>query len=194
MAYEIDPNLKKMREQYFQSRRAEARGAVGASMQGGEDAITRRFASMGSSGSGAQIAALQKNREAAQAAERQGLADVNAQELQQESAINEAEAARSFQGHLAGQDLGFRRDVFGAEQGNKLKELDLAQKQFDIDKATTEFNKRLALREAGLPSDDVSLDALRQQIMAEFQKQYRTQAEAAAQQQNAVLSRRVGGR
>jgi len=188
MAYEVDPNTQKMREQFLKGRRDEAQQASTGALQQGEDAIQRRFASMGASGSGAQIAAMQKNRDAAADIQRKGLADVNTQELQMGETdtargfqSTEAEKARQAQAGLASQDLGFRRDVFGSEQSNKLRELDMAQKQFDIDKETTDFNKRLALREAGLPSGDVSIEELRKKLSEEFEQKARDEARLAAE-------------
>lgn len=160
MAYVADPNIKNMRDQFFQNRRGEASQAGNAQLQQGEDAIQRRFASMGASGSGAQVAAMQKNREAAADTQRKGLADVGNQELQASEGdagrsfqSNEAEAARQFQGGLAGKDLEFKTKYADIDQGNKLKQLDLAQQQFNLDKDTTAFNERMAEIEANQTPD-----------------------------------------
>ncbi|MEZ0392070.1 MAG: hypothetical protein ACAH59_07650 [Pseudobdellovibrionaceae bacterium] len=153
MAYEVDPNVKKMRDDFLQSRRNEASQKSQSTLQQGEDAIQRRFAAMGASGSGAQIAAMQKNRDAANEVARQGEADVNSQALQ----FAEGDTGRSFQGNLsrelADKDINFKKGLADTEQGNKLKELDLAERQFLLDKDTTEFNKRMAEIEASRQPD-----------------------------------------
>ncbi|CAK0758175.1 hypothetical protein CCP2SC5_2480003 [Azospirillaceae bacterium] len=62
---------------------------------------------------------------------------------------SEAEKGRQFQGGLADKDAAMKREFFNTEQGNKLKEMDLAERQFAADKDTTEFNKRMAEIESG---------------------------------------------
>lgn len=151
-----DENLKKMRNQFFQSRRNEAQQAANAQTQSGADAIQRRFASMGASGSGAQIAAMQKNQEAGLDAQRKALSDVGSMELQ----AGEADFGRQFQAGMADKDISFKRELSGIEQGNKLKEIDLAERQFALDKDTTEFNRRLAEIELGRSGPPGALDTL----------------------------------
>jgi hypothetical protein len=158
--YEPDENLKKMRNQFFQSRKNEAQQAATAQTQSGSDAIQRRFASMGASGSGAQIAAMQKNQEAGLDAQRKALSDVGSMELQSA----ESDLGRQFQSGMADKDISFKRELSGIEQGNKLKELDLAERQFSLDKDTTEFNRRLAEIEAGAPAPAGPLDTLGKNI------------------------------
>ena len=154
-------DINQMRQEYFKQRRSDVNQQATAARQEGEDMLTRRFATMGGTGSGAAIAAMQKNREMANENLRKGNQDVAAQELQvqegdmgrefqaseTQKAREDAQRARDFQGGLAGQDLAFKREAFGKENENKLAELDLARKQFELDKDTTEFNKRMA--EAG---------------------------------------------
>lgn len=166
-AYQPDENLKKQRDQFFQNKRNESIQGANAQAQAGDDAIQRRFASMGASGSGAQIAALQKNRDAGMDAQRKAQADVGAMELQagesdfgrsfqaneanaaRQFQANEANTARQFQGSMSDKDIAFKQKLADTEQGNKLQEIDLAKQQFALDKDTTEFNKRMAEIEAG---------------------------------------------
>lgn len=148
-------DLNQMKQKFFQNRRSEATQQANAMKQEGEDAINRRFAALNASGSGAAIAAGMKNREVAGDASRKLMADVDNQELQaniseaegqrnRDYQSAEAEKSRTFQGGLADRDMGFKKDVFSSEQGNKLKEFDLAERQFALDKETTEFNKEMA--------------------------------------------------
>lgn len=155
-AYQPDENIKKMRDQFFKSKREEAVGGANAQAQEGSDAIQRRFASMGASGSGAQIAAMQKNREAGMDATRKAQADVGAMELQageqdagRSFQMNEANTARQFQSGMADKDMAFKQRLADTDQSNKLVELDLAKQQFALDKDTTAFNQRMAEIEAG---------------------------------------------
>lgn len=155
-AYQPDENLKKMRDQFMQQKRTEAIGGANAQTQAGADAVQRRFASMGASGSGAQVAAMQKNQEAGLDAQRKAQADVGQMELQAGEAdfgrsfqSNEARTARDFQGGMADKDMAFKQKLADTDQGNKLKEMDLAERQFALDKDTTAFNQRMAEIEAG---------------------------------------------
>lgn len=77
--------------------------------------------------------------------------------LGREASLGEAGAARAFQEKMANQDIGFKRELAGTEQGNKIREMDLAQQQFQLDKDTTAFNQRMAEIEAGrTPSTGIS--------------------------------------
>jgi len=176
--YQPDEATKKMRTQFFDQKRAEGAQAVNSQAQQGDDAIQRRFAAMGAQGSGAQIAAMQKNRDAAMDAGRKSLTDVAGQELQANEAdvgrsfqsaeagvgrqfqsseadlarkfqSTESEAQRAFQGSLAEKDMALKQKLADTDQTNKLAELDLARQQFALDKDTTAFNQRMAEIEAG---------------------------------------------
>ncbi len=167
MAYEIDATTKKMRDDFLQTRKNEAGQRASTSLQQGEDALQRRFTAMGSANSGAHVAALQKNRDAASEVARQGAADVNSQALQFAESdsgrgfqSDEAKIQRDFQGGLADKDFAFKERLSGIEQGNKLKEIDLAERQFALDKDTTEFNKRMAEIEAGREAPKGPLDGI----------------------------------
>lgn len=151
MAYQVDPALQQQRTQFLNSKTAEANQAANNAIQTGDDALQRRFTSMGAANSGAAIAAQQKNQDAGEQLRRQGIQDVNNQQLQfgQQDAdkafqSNEAEIGRQFQGGLAANDMAFKQGLANTDQSNKLKELDLAQQQFSLDKDTTAFNEKIA--------------------------------------------------
>lgn len=177
-------SLQSMRNQYFQQRRGDANQNAFRTQQEGEDALNRRFASLGAQGTGASIAALQKNRDMAAEGRNKAIADIQGQELQagegdiaRQAAADEnraargfqgteAEKQRQFQGGLAGQDLAFKQSSFNTEQSNKLKELELAQQQFNLDKETTEFNKNLAAAEAGGSSNESGLGGVAKSVQS----------------------------
>lgn len=127
-----------MRKQFFSQRRQEAQQAPIAQGQEAQDAIQRRFTSMGAANSGAAIAAAQKARDSVASQQRIATQDVDQAELQ--SNIHNDQLDKQ---------MGESRRMFDVEQGNKLKQLDLAEKQFLLDKDTTEFNKRMAEIAAG---------------------------------------------
>jgi len=130
------------------------------------DALTRRFAALGQGSSGASLAAQQKlNEQGLQAQGRlqQQLQDVGRGQIQE---LDSAEREAALQQGMAELQLGrqeamgskdealklalsqadeqFKREVFGEERMNKLKEFELALQQLEIDKDVTEFNKRMA--------------------------------------------------
>ncbi len=144
-------DINDMRKNFYNQRRADVERQAKGSQQEGEDALKRRFTSLGSAGSGAELALQAKAREQADLQRSSALNEVSGQEASIMAQENEAESARRHasgeaekQRKLAEGDLGFKREIFQSEQANKLRELDLAQKQFEMDKDTTEFNKRLA--------------------------------------------------
>lgn len=155
-------DLQNQRNQYFKQRGEQAQGQIGAQTQGNVSALQRRFTSMGAANTGAALAAEQKARDEGLAQQRQAQTDIAGQQLQagegdigrafqseearlgREAQLGEAEKARQFQRSMAEQDIGFKQKLADVEQQNKLKEMDLAYQQFQLDKDTTEFNKRMA--------------------------------------------------
>lgn len=154
MAEQLDDIYKK-RNEFFKQRRGEAEQGARAAGQETQDAIMRRFAALNQTGSGAQISAITKANELQDQQRRAALQDVNAQELQmQEGDVNrafqsqEGKSEREFQGglsrELAAQDLAFKTKLADVEQANKLKEMDLIERQFGLEQDVTAFNKRMA--------------------------------------------------
>ncbi len=60
----------------------------------------------------------------------------------------EADIGRQFAVQQGDKDMAFKRSLFDLEQGNKVKELNLAERQFALDADTTGFNRRMAELEA----------------------------------------------
>lgn len=155
-------DLQNLKQQMFKQKRAEAVQNANTAQQENSDALTRRFAAMGAQGSGASVAAQLKSKDMGEAQKNQAIQGLNDQEIasqQQDYAMKanqeeaqksrdfssaEAEKGRLFQGDLAARDLAQKNKIFDFESSTKLKELDLAQQQFELDKSTTEFNKRMA--------------------------------------------------
>jgi hypothetical protein len=70
----------------------------------------------------------------------------------------EAEKGRSFQEKMTDKDLGFKRELFDFDKFSKMKQFDLADKEFARDTQTIEFNKRQAALQLGLNVEDIMLD------------------------------------
>lgn len=116
-------------------------------------AIARRFAAIGGLNSGAAIKAQQMAHQQADQQREDAVRDVDIAEgqmaQQQAHQSSEAEKARQFQADQAGQDRGFQEKVFSFDKESKLKQLDLAFQQFDLQKDESAFNRRLARYQAG---------------------------------------------
>lgn len=161
------------RKQFFDSKRSDIERQAKGAQQMQEDAIQRRFSSLGASGSGAAIGAQIKGRESVEATKNQAFNELGGQELQAniederfKETLNEAQRGRDFQesqrkasemfqsgeskvgrefaAAQAALERGQRETFFGAEQANKLKEFDLAERQFALEKDAQDFNKRMA--------------------------------------------------
>lgn len=138
-------------------RRVEQRGR--AQTQEGSDALQRRLAASGALQSGAAIK-LQGQQQAEGQRETEGrLEEVGFQEAQERRRQNEqvdqrnfssreATAGRNFARETANIDNQFRDKVFQFDSKSKLAQLDLQIGQFGIDLETTEFNRKLAEKEA----------------------------------------------
>ncbi len=180
-------DLQSMRRGMYQTRRDDANRNVNAAAQENQDVIRRRMASIGQSGGGAAIGLEMKAKEAGENMRRQAMNDVNAQESAdtiqsleaqagRDFAANEAGLGRGFQEKMALGDQTFKRGMFDTEQTNKLRELDNWDKQFALDRDTTDFNKRMAEIEAGrkppgmldglgIPGLSNPMDIVKKQVM-----------------------------
>ncbi len=160
-------DLQAQRDQFFKQKGEQAQGQIQGQTQANVGALQRRFTSMGAGNTGAALAAEQKAREEGIGQQRQAMSDISGQQLQagegdlgrafqseearvaREAQLGEAEKGRGFQRELSQQDLEFKRKLADTEQGNKLKEMDMAYQQFLLDQDTTEFNKALSEFQAG---------------------------------------------
>ncbi len=154
----VSDDLIKQRQAFMQSRRDNINQQRTAGNQEAGEAIQRRFTALGQGGSGAAIAAGIKARESVDQTANQAMNDLAGQDLQaqfQEAQLkdseagrlfgaNEAQLGRDFASGQAAQDMALKRDFFGTEQGNKLKELDLAERHYLLEKDAQEFNKQMA--------------------------------------------------
>jgi hypothetical protein len=138
-----------MRAKFFQAQRDNIERNVRGQQQDAGDALSRRFAAIGQSGSGAAINAQIKSQQAIDANANEARSNLSGQELQANMADAEAQKARDFQAQQADKDAALKREMFDTENKNKLSELDLARQQFLLDKDTTAFNRALAEAEAG---------------------------------------------
>jgi len=169
------------RNQGLAQQRQAATDLTGQQLQAGEGDIGRQFqaeqAQLAREG-GAGESAL-----ARQFATQQTQLGFGEAEKARQAQLGESEKARQFQGGLAQQDLGFKREIAGNEQSNKLAEMELAKQQFQHDKDVTAFNERLARIDMGLPEFDIN--SAEGKALAESQKGQ----EIAAQQE---LQKRTG--
>lgn len=131
-----------------------------------QDAIKRRFASMGGLNTGSYIKQSQLADESADTQAGEALKDANLQLGFQEAqarrglereesqkAFQSGEAAKgrefqipqlSFQNKFQAADFGFRQNLAQFDSRSKLKQLDLAFNQLEMDRINTQFNKELA--------------------------------------------------
>lgn len=147
------PNPLAKRQEFLAGRRGEVKQAANAGLQQNNDAISRRFAAIGASGSGAQIAAGLKAQDQAASQERAGLNDLAGQEAQ----MLDADAGRELQAsqfdrNLAQQggqfdrNLDFQKDQFGKQFG-------LTAEQFVQDQQDNQFNALQSARQMGYDAD-----------------------------------------
>lgn len=138
------PNGASALARRYENLRTRTSQDANAAVGGATDALKRRFASLGASGSGSAIKLEQQAMEAGQ----QQKADA----IQQ---INDAEQAEVSNRDLAQADMNFKQKVFNFEKGSKMHELDMAERQMQIDSTSTEFNKRLAAFQAQPPKQGI---------------------------------------
>jgi hypothetical protein len=144
----------------FEAARTRATQRATADLQQNQDALKRRFAALGGLNSGAAIKQQQLLQERSQQQREEAIQGIDAAEadrdLQQREAQTqreftgaEAEKQRGFQREQAGIDRGFQDRMFNFDKESKLKQMDLAFKQFKLQKDESEFNKRLERYKAG---------------------------------------------
>lgn len=120
------------------------------------DALNRRFAALGNFGGGAQIKIQQQAEDAARRrrdSASEGLDAAEATERQRraefQEGIRQQALGRNQQRDLANFDRQFQERVFNFDKNSKLAQFDLALEQFTLDRDTNEFNRRLAIHQAG---------------------------------------------
>jgi hypothetical protein len=104
-----------------------------AQLQTNTNALQRRFASQGAVGSGAAIKAEMLAQQNNETAKNDALMQVEG--MEQEAFMNR---------DMAQADMDFKSRVFSFERGSKMHELDLAERQQQIDTASTEINAKTA--------------------------------------------------
>lgn len=144
----------------YDKQRQEATQRIGVQAQQGGDALKRRFASLGGLNSGAAIKAQQLNDDNAMQAKESAVAGINATQAQDEAnrdmrreetqqaqsfQSGEAQKARDFTKAHNDMDRQFQEKVFAADQGSKLRQLDLADKTFAFQKDQAGFENQIKL-------------------------------------------------
>jgi hypothetical protein len=113
-----------------------------------QDALARRFASMGNLNSGAYIKQAGIQDQKSQEGLSQSLNDIGAQEgqlkQQQEFQSGEAQKQRDFQKSIVDQSQEFQNKVFNFDSKTKLRQLDMADKEFDRDSLLSSINAATA--------------------------------------------------
>ena len=158
-----DQRIEDDTKKSFEVLRQRANQKSQADIQQSTDAIRRRFAALGGTGSGSEIklelqAIRDAQERASQAQENIDLAEI--QELQRrreferpfQARSKELENQREFARERAEVTDSLRERMFQFEQDTKLKGLDLAQQQLELDAMVTNFNKAIAQQEANKKS------------------------------------------
>jgi hypothetical protein len=158
-------------DQFKAARERAGQRAVG-DQQNADDAIKRRFTAMGAVNSGAAVKAGQQAQASISRNRDEAIATVDAAEAQRNDRIDErdfaageaekqrsfaskeglmgrefqsgeAEKGRGFQREQSGIDRAFQEKVFSFDSSSKLRQMDLADKDFALKKDESEWNKRL---------------------------------------------------
>ena len=146
----------------FEAVRQSLRDEASQAKQQQNDAIKRRYASLGALNSGAAIKQEQLANESIDRNIQNQLRNLGAQEAaqlgQQQFSRDEAVAARNAQREIYNADKEFQDRVFRFDAGSKLSQLDLAFDQASLaravaqnDKLINEFNGQLSLGQAKMP-------------------------------------------
>jgi hypothetical protein len=128
----------------FSGMKARVGQQANAQLQDNTNALTRRFASQGAAGSGAQIKAEMMAQGNSEAAKNDALLQVEGMEAE---AMNNRDLAQA--------DMDFKQRVFSFERGSKMHELDLAERQQQQDAVATEINARVAKEQMKPPKQGI---------------------------------------
>lgn len=128
----------------FAVQREQAATRIKANAQGGQEALKRRFAAAGNLNSGAAVKAQQMAENEANRQIEDANKSIDVNEAQQNYQQGEAQKQRDFQAGQANIDRGFQEKVFNFDSKSKLRQLDLADKDFELRKDESKFNKMVA--------------------------------------------------
>jgi len=163
-------DVNEMRQKFFTGRKQDIDSAAAAQGAEAQDALSRRFASIGQgSGSGAAIGAALKSQGDIAKQKDASLRSLSGEELQSQMQEAEAQKGRDFQSGLAGRQEALQReqmaqqkDQFGrqlSQQGEQFGKTfgqhgEEFGKQYELEKQAQEFNMGMAneeQRRAGRP-------------------------------------------
>lgn len=131
----------------FSAARSRLNDQFNRASQTSQDALSRRFASLGGLNSGSAIKAMQNAREEAERQRGDQLQQLDAQEAtdmsQRQFAAEEATRGRNLQREQFNASQDFQSKVFSFDSQSKLAGLDLAYKSAENDRLIGEYNKAL---------------------------------------------------
>ena len=176
------PDVNQLRQQFFKSKQDEVNRQFTGAQQEQQDALTRRFTALGQAGSGAAMGAQLKGQAQLEGQRSQALGDLGGQEAQMamasqeaqlgrdfagaESALGrdfqggEAQKARDFQGGQFDREFGLKGQMFDFEKGSKLRELDMAQRQQDMDQMAQLYNQAVSTIQSPYGADRMQRDMM----------------------------------
>jgi hypothetical protein len=125
----------------FQLAREQANTRFNQVGQQQNDALQRRFASMGNLNSGSAIKAEQQLQNDLNRERESTMAQINAAEMAKHDEADQARVGRNFQREMKNQDLDFQKMVFDFDSDSKLSQMDLQYKGFLADREDAEFNR-----------------------------------------------------
>jgi predicted DNA-binding protein len=129
----------------FESQRKRLKSQLDENAQLQREALERRFAQLQGGPSGAQVKVGQQLEGEIFKQQGQAQEGLDAQEIAVRRQMDEADKQRDFQRELVSKDDGFKQKVFEFEKETKLKQIDMATREFDADQRTTEFNKMISI-------------------------------------------------
>lgn len=132
----VGANMQKANDlhtQFFNTQRQAANNQANVNNQRQDDALKRRFAAIGQTGSGAMIGAQQ-----------QGAQGIEAQREASLNSINGQDAQSLLQNNAQQQKFSSEQDQQAKDNAFRAEQFQMAKEQFALDKDTNAFNRRIA--------------------------------------------------
>ena len=109
-----------------------------------DEAMKRKMAQLGNLNSGAAMKIQQQGQDQITQQREEAIGNLDSQQAQQQTQLDEAQRMRDFQGGQFDRNLELQRDAFNVDRETKLGGLDVARKEMDLKRMEQEFNLAVA--------------------------------------------------
>jgi hypothetical protein len=132
----------------FQQARLQLTQRANAANQQNQDALKRRFASIGSLNSGAAVKTMQNAQQASDQQREEAIQNINAAEANDLRQEQDAARGRNFQREMSNNEREFQSKIYSADAAAKFSQMDIMLEEFFVNRESTKKNFEIQKQQA----------------------------------------------